>query len=218
MNEIAQLRLIRIDYPLGVVVPHTPSMIEPGLVRSGDAVMAYGEDLQIRLWNRAAEKLTGIPASEALGRHCWEVLCGVDDAGGTVCHAGCARPRLAREGWPLTTHILLIKTVDGRRRVSLSTISIGAGDDRLHVNILRPARADDTAAPAADPAGVPVLTGRQAEMLELLAAGHQAKAIAARLCLSETTVRNHIHALLVALGCHSQLEAVATARRHGLVR
>lgn len=193
-------------------------MIEPGLVRSGDAVMAYGEDLTIRVWNRAAEKLTGIPASEAVGRHCWEVLCGVDDAGGAVCHAGCARLRLAREGWPLTTYALLVKTSVGRQRVSLSTVSIGAGDERLHFNIMRPSVAAEPETGVPADGSLPVLTGRQAEVLELLGQGQPAKAIASRLCLSETTVRNHIHALLVALGCHSQLEAVAIARKHGLLR
>jgi DNA-binding CsgD family transcriptional regulator len=31
------------------------------------------------------------------------------------------------------------------------------------------------------------------------------------------TVRNHVAAVLHRLGCHSQLEAVATARRRGLI-
>ena len=39
-----------------------------------------------------------------------------------------------------------------------------------------------------------------------------AKVIAARLGLAEDTVRNHIRAILMALGSHSQLEAVAKAR------
>lgn len=193
-------------------------MNETDLIRSGDAVMAYGEDLEIRVWNRAAEKLTGIPSSEAMGLHCWEVLCGVDEAGGVVCHAGCARPRLARDGWPLTSHALVIKTSDGRRRINLSTISIGSGEGRLHVNILRPAQAQPPAGPELDRAQLPALTARQLEVLELLAQGQPAKSIAARLCLSETTVRNHIHATLVTLGCHSQLEAVAVARWVGLLQ
>jgi PAS domain S-box-containing protein len=193
-------------------------MMDPALVRSGDAVMAYGENLEIRVWNRAAEKLTGIPASEAIGRHCWEVLCGVDEAGGTVCHAGCARPRLARDGWPLTTHSLLIKTSEGRRRIALSTISLGAGDERLHLNILRPAQQPAPEGHPLDQAALPVLTARQLEVLEFLAQGMTAKSIAARLCLSATTVRNHIHAILLALGCHSQLEAVVTARRCGVLQ
>lgn len=61
------------------------------------------------------------------------------------------------------------------------------------------------------------LTRRQREVLSLLEEGVQAKVIARRLEISETTVRNHIQAILSELRCHSQLEAVAKARRLGLV-
>lgn len=57
------------------------------------------------------------------------------------------------------------------------------------------------------------LSGRQREVLGLLAEGLSARAIAVRLGITETTTRNHIHALLQRLGCHSQLEAVARARQ-----
>jgi DNA-binding NarL/FixJ family response regulator len=50
-----------------------------------------------------------------------------------------------------------------------------------------------------------------------LADGLPAKAIATRLGITEATVRNHIRALLLALGTHSQLEAIANARRMRLV-
>ncbi len=69
--------------------------------------------------------------------------------------------------------------------------------------------------PAAAAAG---LSSRQREVLALLAEGVQARAIAARLGLSEATVRNHIRLILRKLGCHSQLEAVAVAYRIGLLR
>jgi DNA-binding NarL/FixJ family response regulator len=58
----------------------------------------------------------------------------------------------------------------------------------------------------------PSLTRRQREILYLLVEGVRVKQIAARLTLSETTVRNHIRAILRELGAHSQLEAVARAR------
>ncbi|HZO97551.1 MAG TPA: LuxR C-terminal-related transcriptional regulator [Gaiellaceae bacterium] len=61
------------------------------------------------------------------------------------------------------------------------------------------------------------LTRRQREVLALLAEGLPARRIAAVLGLREATVRNHIHALLARFGSHSQLEAVAQARRRGMV-
>ena len=61
------------------------------------------------------------------------------------------------------------------------------------------------------------LSPRQREVLVLLSEGVRAKQIAARLGLSEPTVRNHIRGILRKLDCHSQLEAVAEARRARLV-
>jgi DNA-binding NarL/FixJ family response regulator len=51
-----------------------------------------------------------------------------------------------------------------------------------------------------------------------MADGLTAKAISARLSVAETTVRTYIRAILRELGAHSQLEAVAQARRKGLLR
>ena len=61
------------------------------------------------------------------------------------------------------------------------------------------------------------LTSREREVLALLGEGLGARRIADRFDVSIATVRNHIHAILGNLGCHSQLEAVATARRRGLL-
>jgi DNA-binding CsgD family transcriptional regulator len=57
------------------------------------------------------------------------------------------------------------------------------------------------------------LSPRQDEILGLLCEGIRPRAIALHLGLAETTVRNHIRSILRKLGCHSQLEAVAVARR-----
>jgi DNA-binding NarL/FixJ family response regulator len=61
------------------------------------------------------------------------------------------------------------------------------------------------------------LSPRQREVLVLLSGGVRVKEIAARLGLSETTVRNHVRLLLRGLECHSQLEAVARAREWRLL-
>jgi DNA-binding NarL/FixJ family response regulator len=62
------------------------------------------------------------------------------------------------------------------------------------------------------------LTPREREILRLMAQGLQTGEIAVRLGLSLSTVRNHIQNVLVKLGAHSKLEAVATAVRSGIVR
>jgi DNA-binding CsgD family transcriptional regulator len=71
-----------------------------------------------------------------------------------------------------------------------------------------------TRATAANPAG---LTGRQVEVLGLLADGLTDAEIAARLSLSAKTVGHHVSALLAKLGVGSRRQAAAAARRLGVV-
>ena len=58
---------------------------------------------------------------------------------------------------------------------------------------------------------------RQLEVLALIDQGLSAKAISQQLEIAEPTVRNHIRSILLELGCHSQLEALAVARRRHLI-
>ena len=61
------------------------------------------------------------------------------------------------------------------------------------------------------------LTGREREILSLLARGSSGPQIAAALSIAPPTVRTHIGNLLAKLGVHSRLEAVALALREGLI-
>ena len=61
------------------------------------------------------------------------------------------------------------------------------------------------------------LTARELEVLQLLADGVSNVDIAAQLFISRNTVRNHVQRVIVKLGVHSKLEAVAVASRVGLV-
>jgi NarL family two-component system response regulator YdfI len=61
------------------------------------------------------------------------------------------------------------------------------------------------------------LTPREHEVLRLLALGLANKEIAARLNISEHTVKFHVAAILGKLGASSRTEAVALGIRHGLV-
>ena len=62
-----------------------------------------------------------------------------------------------------------------------------------------------------------VLSRRELEVLRLLADGLSNAAIAERLVLSVNTVRNHVQRVIMKLGAHSKLEAVALALRQGII-
>lgn len=181
--------------------------------RSGDPLFAFDADMQVVAWNDAAEQLTGIRADEAVGQPCWDVLHGVSERGDLICHPGCSTARLAKEGWPQSCSRMYISTPGGRKLVSVSTISVHEpGEAPLILNLLRNGYATAGTKRAAQK-----LTARQIEVLQCLAAGKQVRAIARELAISETTARNHVAAILRRLGCHSQLEAVAEARRLELI-
>ena len=185
---------------------------------SAAPLFAFDEELTVVAWNESAERLTGIDAADAVGRPCWDVLAGQDDRGGMVCHKHCSRARLARQGWPLAALEMHIRCADGRRRVAVDTVSAPDGERPLFFHLMRdapaPAQPDEPPAELGPP---PHLTPRQLDVLRLLAEGVSARAIATRLGLTEPTIRNHIRAMLLELGAHSQLEAVFRARCHGLV-
>ena len=189
----------------------------PAPFTSAAAMFAFDADLRIVCWNDAAARLTGIPSREAVGRACWDVIAGEDDRGGIVCHKGCSRARLLRQGWCVPMAELHARAGDGRRRISLETIAAHGEGGPLFVHVMRDAPAPQ-AEPRATPTGPsPRLTPRQREILGLLAAGHSVKTVARELGLRETTVRNHLRLLFVELDVHSQREAVARARFYGIV-
>jgi PAS domain S-box-containing protein len=63
----------------------------------------------------------------------------------------------------------------------------------------------------------PCLTPRQREILNLVASGLSTAEIARELTLSPETVRNHLRNASRELGAHNRVEAVARARRVGLL-
>jgi DNA-binding NarL/FixJ family response regulator len=66
-------------------------------------------------------------------------------------------------------------------------------------------------------AEVEALTAREIEVLELLAEGLPNKAIAARLGISDQTVKFHVSAISGKLGASNRTDAVRRAVRRGLI-
>lgn len=62
------------------------------------------------------------------------------------------------------------------------------------------------------------LTGREREVLSLLARGKSNKEIGSNLFISETTVKSHLRGIFAKLNVLSRTEAIAAASRRGLVQ
>ncbi|MFQ5516470.1 MAG: response regulator [Acidimicrobiia bacterium] len=63
----------------------------------------------------------------------------------------------------------------------------------------------------------PTLTGREIEVLQLVADGLTSRQIGGQLFISENTVKNHVRNILDKLGLHSRNEAVLYALRESLI-
>jgi PAS domain S-box-containing protein len=96
-----------------------------------------------------------------------------------------------------------------RRRAEVSSVSLS--DHARAVGVF--GVIDVESGPQAHPLPGVKLTPRQFEVLRYLEAGRATSEIAEIMGLSRETVRNHVRAVLRALGVHSRLEAVIEARR-----
>jgi DNA-binding NarL/FixJ family response regulator len=88
--------------------------------------------------------------------------------------------------------------------------------------VLHPSHADEGLAAGSSPTRAldelaESLTSRELEVLQMLAAGLSNKEIAARLNISEHTVKFHVASILGKLGAASRTEAVSLGIRHGLI-
>jgi DNA-binding NarL/FixJ family response regulator len=76
---------------------------------------------------------------------------------------------------------------------------------------------DGPDSPPGSPGDLKRLTGREIDVLRLLADGHATSQMAEALHVSTHTVRTHIQHVLSKLDAHSQLQAVAFARQRNLI-
>jgi DNA-binding CsgD family transcriptional regulator len=183
-------------------------------VLSGAALIGFDSDLRVRVWNDAAEKLTGIDAAEVVGRSCWDVVGGRAEDGSLFCGPDCPLARTARHGGAVPCDRLVLQAVDGPRTALVSTVTVN-GEQPLFVHVI----CESAALPPQRQSlnGHPHLTRREYQVLELLARGIPAKVIAPRLGISVATVRNHIRSILAKLHAQSQLQALASARALGII-
>ncbi|WP_406074661.1 response regulator [Micromonospora sp. NBC_01638] len=103
-----------------------------------------------------------------------------------------------------------------REEITRAVLAVAAGGTIFGGEIGRRIAAYATRPPTAAGKVFPELTDREHEVLGLVAAGLGNHEIAAKLVLSEKTVRNHVAAILAKLQARDRAALVARARDRGL--
>lgn len=197
------------------------------LARSPDPVFVTDRVNRIVFWNDAARLLLGFSAEEAVGADCARLLAGCDDYGNRYCSDDCPVMRIANRGEIVRNFALKLRNKEHQplaAQVSVMQLRGRAADDYLLVHLLRSAAEVTEPSPpriaaARDSSDVRArkLTGREVEVLAMLAAGRSTPEIAERLHISQLTARDHIQNILEKLEVHSKAEAVAFAFHKNLI-
>ena len=171
-------------------------------------VVVLDTRLRVRGLNRAARQLAGSHVGESRGRPAQAVIDARRGSGGPVFDRNSQAIRMLAAGWAPPPERVRI---GGETRL-LTLLAIDQDDDVLIIATFGPPlQREDRMAEACR------LTGRQREVLVSIADGRRCEETAADLGISMATVRHHIRSILAAFGVHSQLAAVAEARRAGIV-
>ena len=81
-----------------------------------DGVFTVDADWRITSFNKAAERITGIPSEEAIGHHCWEVF------RASICETRCSLRHTMETGAPVLNQSIFVVSAGGDRiPVSIST-------------------------------------------------------------------------------------------------
>lgn len=208
---------------------------------TSDAAFASDGEGLIIAWNQAAEALLALPAREAIGRPCGDIIQGADECG-AVCSQECTIRQAVAKRHPISNFDLRVSTAAGRQwcNVSVLVVETGLSTIPYAVHIVRPidlrkrleilvrdfvvsstnmpteeavALISSTRAAARETE----LTDRELEILRLLGKGSTTSRVACQLNISRTTVNNHVQHILHKLDAHTRLEAIRRAEHAGLI-
>jgi len=211
------------------------------LSRTADGAYAVNRQQRIVFWNSSARQVLGYEPQEVLGRHCFKVLQGKDENSCVVCRKNCLAIEMAAREAPIPTRDMSARRKSGDRVwLGVSTLVLPSRWhelyvlahlfrdvgrlkelERNHKQLLRTVALAASGIPAETSERLPELgapeklSGREREVLWLLAYGASTRTIADRLFISTATVRNHVSRIFAKLGVHSRLEAVTLLLRDG---
>jgi DNA-binding CsgD family transcriptional regulator len=207
------------------------------IARSNEATFATDSADRIILWNKKCEALLERPARSVLGKRCYEVIGGLDVYGNIYCHRSCPVAFQAREKPKQPVHRFSLSIEvggNGLRKFDYSLFAIPSyhpalstlihvlrerkKESRLERQLAGEAEVREPRWPMATSTGSSVdLTDRETEILRCLARGMSTGSIGNKLCISPTTVRNHVQHILEKLDVHNKLGALVFAYQHKLI-
>jgi len=191
--------------------------IQTGHLITGDPAFAVDRNGVVVLWNEASVKVFGYPETDALGRKCWELLCGHDTNGNRYCFENCPLIEMAFLHEPVHAFKSSFDTSNHQQKqfsVSCVTVYDQPGDEML-LHICHPERPYRDEDPGEGPTRTrpESLSQREIEVLALLADGVGTGEVAARLSISTRTVRTHIQHLMYKLQVHNRRDAILEGKR-----
>lgn len=195
--------------------------------RMKDAVFAIDTTHRIVYQNEAFDRICPQARGHLPGRRCYEVLCGLTLDGKRSCNPKCPVAGAVQERKEVNDFDLFVPQPNGKAIL----VNVGACAVSRELRpvsalfILRPVNerrftervANNVNGPSQPEPEMERLTKRERTVLYLLSEGYGTHALARKLQLSPTTVRNHIRNLLQKLSVHSRTEAVSYAYRKHLV-
>jgi DNA-binding CsgD family transcriptional regulator len=162
------------------------------------AVVIAREDGTVMAQNAPARTMMGA----GTGSLCWDVVPGLEEAEGLPCRRGCVR-ELLRSGLEQSQQARVL--VKGRRH-GLTCVPLG---DSVVCML--------SCAAGEAPEAWELLTGRERNVLQLLADGETSASAARKLEISPATVRTHVEHMRLKLGAKTRAALVSLGHRFGFL-
>ncbi len=197
------------------------------LEATGEPAFATDNDGHVIAWNAELKRLLGFSAETVMGKPCWEAVNGRDVFGNPYCHQFCGVRQAIMRNEPVRRFELRIRKTSGDVvRVVCSTLLVRGEQpsEPIMVHSLQPvmavrgdAKDRNEQVLEASCEECPMMTERQVQILQYLAEGWTNRAVAEALGIKVATVRAHAHNILRKFSVHNVRQAIARARRCGLI-